>query len=88
MESEVLVVWLGKNTKPVDTIILLAVADNNKPVSHKIGGDKTCKLSLNVAGIGLASDQMCDKMLLFIVPLTLHMFEFGVVYTLKYQKIS
>ena len=57
-------------------------------MSHKIGGDKTCKLSLNVAGIGLASDQMCDKMLLFIVPLTLHMFEFGVVYTLKYQKIS
>ena len=70
MSSGVLVVCMGQNSKPVDKIILPAVEANNQYLTHPKRGYNNHKFYINNAGIGLECDQVCDKVMPSIIPMT------------------
>ena len=76
MVSEVPVVWQVQNSKPVDTLILPAVATNNQPVPHPTGETNNHKFSLNDVSYVLEIYQVCAKVMPSIVPMAVRTFEF------------
>ena len=56
LASDILVVRLGINLKPVETLIITDFATNNQPVTWPEVVPNNWKLSLNGAGLVLKSD--------------------------------
>ena len=66
LASEVLVVQLGKTSKPVDTLMIPALAANNQPVIQtKVGSDNK-KLSLNKVRLVLEIYHVCVQSLTYL----------------------
>ena len=59
--SGLLVVCLGRTSKPVDMLIIPAVATNNQHVTDLMVSVNKLKLSGDVVELGLESDSTCSK---------------------------
>ena len=59
--SRLLVVCLGRTSKPVDMLIIPAVATNNQHVTDLMVSVNKLKLSGDVVELGLESDSTCSK---------------------------
>ena len=59
--NDMVVVCLGQASKPVENIIIPAVASDDHPASYKIRGVNKLKSSGYGLDLGLESDQVSDK---------------------------
>ena len=54
-------VCLGQTSKPVEMLIIPAVATNNQHVFDPMGSVNKLKLSGDVVELGVESDMLCSK---------------------------
>ena len=69
-----LVVCMGQTSKPVDMLIIPAVATNNQHAPDPMGSVNKLNLSGDVLELGLESDQVCYKVYPSIAPMALVVF--------------
>ena len=77
LTSEEPMFHLVQTSKTAETLIITNVAANSKPVPQKTIFPNNCKFSLNEAGLGLVSGQVCAKTLPSITPMVMHALNFG-----------
>ena len=75
-------VCLGQTSKPVGTIIIPAVANDNQPVPDLKRDANFRKFSVNGPDISLEGDQVKANIILSIVPMTVRALEVGGDYSL------
>ena len=68
---------LGKTLKPVDTIIIPSVSDNNKTLNWTTGGTDNHKFALNEVVLVLVSGKLFAEVFPLIAPMAVCELDFG-----------
>ena len=83
---EVLVVCLGKTSKPVDKIITRAISTKNQNLLQPTVGSDNPMLSINAVGLGLESYQVWFKEMIYMMQMAARALEFGGDHTFQDNK--
>ena len=80
-----MVFWLGQPSKHSGLLILPAFFSNNQHVTHPKLGTNNRRLDTNNVSLGLVSGQVCYNVLPLIIPMLVHVLEFGGDYTSQFH---